>query len=182
MTRLRNIGLNMLIYFCYFFGACVVVMFAEALFLYILDKFVYLSYFAQVVIRIVIYTLGIPAVIAVLGYFEGYREASCAVDEVIVGGLLAEVIPHFLLAALFHFQPFASGAVRFIAVLLVGGRDVELSDMTSTTSGQLIGAFAAYAVLYIAVLAVSKSIGAEKRLSDRAALRRFEEPDEDTTE
>ena len=176
MTKLKNIGLNALIYFCYFFGSCVLVMLVEAMVLSFLDKLMVLSYFVQCVIRIVIYSLGIPAVIGVLGYFEGYREASCTWDEVILGGLLASAIPHFLLAALFHFQPFASGAVRFVAGLMVAGSDIVLADLQRTTSEQLILVFAMYAVIYIATLTVCKYLGAKKRIMNRAELRRNEVP------
>lgn len=174
MNKLKNVGLNTLVYFFYFFGGCVVVMFAEAMLMFLVDKFVALPYFTLAVIRIVIYSLGIPAVVGVLGYFEGYREASCHVGETILGGLAAEAIPHFLMAALFHFQPFASGAVRFCAGLMVAGSSFVEEDLKSTTPLQLIGFFVLYAVIYIAVLTVAKYLGASKRIVDRASLRRGE--------
>lgn len=75
MGRVRRVLLNAAIYFVYFFLSCVLVMLIEALFLKLLDRFVLLSYLAQTVIRLVIYSLGVPALVGLAAYAEGYREA-----------------------------------------------------------------------------------------------------------
>ena len=73
MGRVRRVLLNAAIYFVYFFLSCVLVMLIEALFLKLLDRFVLLSYLAQTVIRLVIYSLGVPALVGLAAYAEGYR-------------------------------------------------------------------------------------------------------------
>ena len=82
--KIKNIALNLLVYFLYMFGACFLVMLAEAMLVSVIEKFVALPYPVLTVIRIVIYTVGITALLAVLGYFEGYREAECPIAETLV--------------------------------------------------------------------------------------------------
>ena len=76
MGRVRRVLLNAAIYFVYFFLSCVLVMLIEALFLKLLDRFVLLSYLAQTVIRLVIYSLGVPALVGLAAYAEGGGRAS----------------------------------------------------------------------------------------------------------
>ena len=92
MGRVRRVLLNAAIYFVYFFLSCVLVMLIEALFLRLLDRFVLLSYLAQTVIRLVIYSLGVPALVGLAAYAEGYREADAHPGETVVSGLLAVLI------------------------------------------------------------------------------------------
>lgn len=169
--KLRNLALNFIIYFLYFFGSCVLVMLAESLFVSILEKFVVIPYPVLTVIRIVIYTAGVPAILGVLGYYEGYREAAPSVAETIGGGVLAAIL-HLLFAMLFKFQGFVSGAVRFTAGLLHNGWTITYDSLINKTPYSLfLLVFAAYTLLYIAVLTVSKYFGAQKRVIDRADLR-----------
>ena len=86
MGRVRRVLLNAAIYFVYFFLSCVLVMLIEALFLKLLDRFVLLSYLAQTVIRLVIYSLGVPALVGFAAYAEGYREADAHPGETVVSG------------------------------------------------------------------------------------------------
>ena len=109
MGRVRRVLLNAAIYFAYFFLSCVLVMLIEALFLKLLDRFVLLSYLAQTVIRLVIYSLGVPALVGFAAYAEGYREADAHPGETVVSGLLAVLIPHLLLALSVSFQTVLRG-------------------------------------------------------------------------
>ena len=77
MGRVRRVLLNAAIYFVYFFLSCVLVMLIEALFLRLLDRFVLLSYLAQTVIRLVIYSLGVPALVGLAAYAEGRSFPAC---------------------------------------------------------------------------------------------------------
>ena len=90
--KIKNIALDLLIYFLYFLGSCILVMLAEALLVSIIEKFVAIPYPVLTVIRIVIYTAGVPALLGCLGYFEGYREAACSVPETVISGLLDSVL------------------------------------------------------------------------------------------
>lgn len=175
--KLRNAALNLLVYFLYVFGSCVLVMLAEALLISVLEKFVFIPYPVLTIIRIFVYTAGVPAILGVLGYYEGYREAECVVSETIVGGILASVL-HLIFAMLFKFEGFVSGAVRFTAGLIANGWTITYDTLLNKTPYALfLLVFAAYSMLYIAVIAVTKYFGAQKRIIDRAELRKNEPMD-----
>lgn len=172
--KIKNVGLNLLFYFLYVFGSCILVMLVEALLISVIEKFVALPYPVLTIIRIVIYTAGVPALLAVLGYFEGYREAECPVGETLVSGALASVL-HLIFAMLFKFHGFVSGAVRFTAGLLYNGWDVTYDSLINKTPYSFfLLTFLGYALLYMGVLTVAKYFGAQKRVIDRADLRKDE--------
>jgi hypothetical protein len=73
---------------------------------------------------------------------------------------------------LFKFQAFVSGAVRFTAGLIYNGWDVTYDSLINETPYHMfLLVFAGYGLLYTAVLTVSKYLGAQKRVMDRAELR-----------
>ena len=175
--KIKSAAVNALFSLFYLIGACLITMLAEALLSYIINHIVVLSYAALTVIRIVIYSLGVTALMGVIGYYEGYREAYCSVGESLAGTLLAAV-PHLLLAMLFRFQGFMSGSVRFTAGLLHNGRSITYDKLVNETPyGLFLLIFAVYAVLYAATFTVAKYLGAQKRVADRADLRRGESED-----
>ena len=175
--RLKNIALNLLVYFFYALGACILVMLAEALLVTVLEKFAVIPYPALTVIRIAVYTPGVIAILAVLGYSEGYREAECPVGETIVSGLLATVL-HLIFGMLFKFQAFVSGAVRFTAGLIHNGLDITHDSLINETPyGLFLLVFLGYGIAYVATITISKYFGAQKRIIDRADLRRDESQD-----
>lgn len=171
----KHIGINTLFYFLYTLGSCIIVMLAEALFTNVVEKFVALPYPVLTVIRMIIYTAAVPAILAVVGRSEGYREGYCSVGATAVSGLLA-MIPHLLFAMLFKFQAFVSGAVRFTAGLIYNGWGVTYDSLINETPYHVfLLVFAAYGLLYTAVLTVFKYLGAQKRIMDRAELRMGED-------
>ena len=175
--KLKNAALNLLVYFLYFFGSCVLVMLAEALLISVLEKFVVIPYPALTVIRIVVYTAGVPAILGVLGYFEGYREAACPMGDTVAGGVMAAIL-HLIFAMLFKFEGFVSGAVRFTAGLLYNGSAITYDSLINKTPYALfLLVFAVYSLLYIGILTVAKYFGAQKRIIDRAELRKNESTD-----
>ncbi len=173
--KLRNTALNTLFYFLYMLVSCIAVMVVEALFVYILSRFVIIPYPVLTVIRIVLYSLGVPAIMATIGYFEGYREGYCSVAETVVSGTLAMLV-HLLFAMLFKFQAFVAGSVRFTAGLLHNGWNItEDSLVNQTPYGLFLGMFLLYGCVYIATLGVARYFGAQRRIIDRAELRAGEE-------
>lgn len=177
--RIKNIALNLLVYFFYMFGACILVMLGESLLITVLEKFVALPYPVLTVIRIAVYTPGVIAILAVLGHSEGYREAECPVGETVVSGLLASVL-HLIFAMLFHFHAFVSGAVRFTAGLIHNGFTVTHDSLINETPyGLFLLVFLGYSLVYVGIITVSKYFGAQKRIIDRADLRRDELPEAD---
>lgn len=172
--KIKNLALNLPIYFLYIFGSCILVMLAEALLVSVIEKFVALPYSVLTIIRIVIYTPGVTAILAVLGYYEGYREGVCPLGETIGGGVLATVL-HLLFAMLFKFQGFVSGGVRFTAGLLHNGMDITYESLINKTPyGLFLLVFVGYAAVYLVALTVAKYFGAQKRVMDRADLRKSE--------
>ena len=172
--KIKNLALNLPIYFLYIFGSCILVMLAEALLVSVIEKFVVLPYSVLTIIRIVIYTPGVTAILAVLGYYEGYREGACPLGETVGGGILATVL-HLLFAMLFKFQGFVSGGVRFTAGLLHNGMGITYDSLINETPyGLFLLVFVAYAAVYLVALTVAKYFGAQKRVMDRADLRKNE--------
>ena len=171
----KNIGINGLFYFLYIFGSCFIVMLIEALFVNVVEKFVALPYPVLTVTRIVIYTAGVVAILAVAGRQEGYREGYCSVGGTVASGCIA-IVPHLLFSMLFHFQGFVSGSVRFTAGLVFNGWGVTYDSLINDTPywGFLV-TYLAYAVLYVAAFTLAKYLGAQKRIMDRAELRRGED-------
>jgi hypothetical protein len=172
--RIKNAALNLLVYFLYFFGSCVLVMLAEALIMKVIGNVVLLPYPVVTILRIVIYTAGVPAILAAAGYFEGYREASCPLGDTIVGGLLAALL-HLIFAMLFKFEGFVAGAVRFTAGLVHNGWEITADTLVNRTPYSLfLLFFVVYSLLYVAALTIAKYFGAQKRVMDRAELRKNE--------
>ena len=149
--KLRNHAVTSGLYFLYLFASCVLTMLVEALLIFFVDKIIVLAYFPATVIRIVIYTVGVPAIIAVLGYFEGYKDMKYSIGEVIVPYIPAAVL-HLLFAMLFKFQGFVSGSVRFTAGLIANGADITYDSLLNVTPyWMFLAVFAAYEVLYCLV-------------------------------
>lgn len=175
--KLKNAALNLLVYFLYMFGSCVLVMLSEALLIKVIEKFVFIPYPVLTVMRIVIYTVGVPAILGVLGHAEGYRESECAIGDTVVGGILASVL-HLIFAILFKFEGFVAGGVRFTAGLLHNGWSITYETLINRTPYALfLLVFAVYSLLYIGILTLSKYFGAQKRIIDRAELRKNETAD-----
>ncbi len=172
--KIKNAALNSLIYFLYMFGACLITMVVEALLVYIIRRFVVIPYHALTVIRLVIYSLAVPAILAVIGYYEGYREGACPVGEIALGGGMA-VVAHLLFAMLFRFQAFVAGGVRFATGLFCHGSRITEELLTEKTPyGMFLLTFAFYGVIYIIVLAVARYLGVNRHIVDRAELRGHE--------
>ncbi len=172
--KIKNIAINSLLYALYMFGSSFIVMLVESLFVYIITRFYLPPFSVLTIIRAVIYTAGVIAILGGIGYFEGYREGRAAVGETIGGGALAILI-HFLFAMLFHFQAFVSGGVRFVAGLIRHGMAITPDTLDKETSILLfILVFLLYGAFYVGLLAVTRFFGAQKRIIRRADLRRGE--------
>ncbi len=175
--KLRNTALNALFYFLYMLTSCVITMLVEALLVYIAEKFVAIPYPVLTVLRALIYTLGVLAILAAIGYYEGFREGVCPLGEVIPAGILA-ILPHLILGLLFNFQAFVAGGVRHTAGLLHEGAGISAATIGQTPTGLLLLVFVGYGLLYAATLVIARYIGAQKRIIERAELRRNEVPDD----
>ncbi len=174
IAKLKTFAASTGLYICYLLGACILTMLVEAMLVFFIDHIVLLSYPVLTLIRIVVYSVGVSAIIGVLGYYEGYREAECSVGET-TGAFLLALIPHILLAMLFKFQGFISGAVRFMAGFIHNQWNITEHTLVENTPYSLfLIVFLAYSIVYFAVLFLCKYFGSKKRICDRADLRRGE--------
>ncbi len=175
VAKLKNLLAGAGIYLLYLVGASVVTMLCESLFCFIVDKFIMLSnYFALSVIRTVIYTAGMIAIVGVLGYYEGYRNAACPKGEVI-GSYAVALVPYALLSMLFRFHYFIAGGVRSTAGIIFHGTGITLDKLTLETPDWLfLLVFLGYCLLYGFALMLFMYFGSQKRICDRADLRKNE--------
>ena len=162
-----DILVNTLVYAFYMFISCVVIMLAEILAVKVVNLFIVTEYYELTVLRAVVYTVGVNAVLGAIAYKEGYRAARYPIGETIVSGLLASLL-HALVSLLFHFQAFCSGGVRFLTALLHYGKGLNsntLMDELGILDFLLV--FAVNSVVYIVIMIVLGKLGEYKRLADR---------------
>ena len=174
LYKIRNNAVTSGLYFLYLFASCVLTMLVEAMLVFFVEKFIIIEYFPLTIMRIVIYSLGVTALIALFGYAEGYRDAEYHMGEVIWSYIPAMIL-HLLFAMLFKFQGFVSGSVRFTAGLLANGQGITYDNLINATPyWMFLAVFAAYGVLYFLVFAISKYWGVQKRIIFRGELRKNE--------
>ena len=119
-TTALDVLLDAGIYAFYMFAACLVWMVAEAGIVKLLTLCFEMNYFTLCVIRAVIYTLGVNAMLSLVAYREGYKAAGASVFGTLISGILATLV-HFAFCLLFSFNPFCAGGVRFITALVKFG-------------------------------------------------------------
>lgn len=170
-SKIVSVLIDGLIYAVYFFGSCLCVMIVESMLVALINKFVLISVLTKMLIRIIVYSLGVPALVGFLGYKEGYRNASCAPGQTLASGMLAG-IPHVLFATLFEFHPFISGPVRFtVGIIRDGAGITETSVLPNFDIYWLfLVVFFGYCLIYSVSLTLCKIWGCRKRLLDRAVL------------
>ena len=154
----------------YLLISCVTCMVAEMLIIRVLTLCFEIDYFTLCIIRAAIYLVGVNAILAIVSFREGYREASCRILDTVLSGVFGTVI-HFFFALLFSFEAFCAGGVKFLTALVKFGP--SLSD--STFMGELyrtdfIPVFFVNGLICCAVATIFNVLGAKKRLADRAIL------------
>ena len=156
-----------LVYAFYMLIACIAIMLAEILAVKVVNLFVVTEYYELTVLRAIVYTVGVNAVLGAIAYKEGYRAARCNVLEIAVSGALASVL-HLLFSLLFSFQAFAAGGVRFLTALLHYGKNLtENTLMDKLNAADFIPVFLVNSLVYIGVMVALGKIGEYKRLIDR---------------
>lgn len=161
---------NSLIYTAYIIGACLCAAAIDLLTLKILNEFLVISLYAQTVIRVIIYAIAPIAVIAIVSFKEGYREARSNLLENIFSCVFASV-GTFLISLLFTFNRFVAGGVKYISSLIAyGNRISDAEQIANVRYRYAIPVFVALFIVYSVVICLSKKLGAAKRLKDRAEL------------
>ena len=165
-----EILLNSVVYAVYMLFTCLCIMVVEMLVVdlaiaKILSTFITFTSTSVYVIRAVIYSVGVNAVLAILLFREGYKNAEYSVASTVISGIVASLM-HFMLCLLFGFQAFCAGGVRSVTILALGntGSQTEINRL------DCIPYFFLTAAVYIAIMATFQMLGAKKRLVDRAIL------------
>lgn len=165
-----DVLVNTLVYAFYMFISCVVIMLAEILTVKVANLFVVTEYYELTVLRAVVYTIGVNAVLGVIAYKEGYRAARYPVLETLVSGVLASIL-HALVALLFHFEAFCAGGVKFITALLHFGKGLTVNTLMDELGAlDFLPVFLVNSLVYVGIMILCGKLGEYKRLSDREDL------------
>ncbi|MBR3879932.1 MAG: hypothetical protein IKJ24_07440 [Clostridia bacterium] len=165
-----DVLVNSLIYSFSMLISCVVVMLAEALLTRVLGSMFVLDPLTLCIIRAVVYSIGVPALLAIMAYKEGYRTGYCSVAGTAVSGLIAS-LAHFLFSLLFSFEAFASGGVKFVAALVKFGDKLNLKSFSGKLSlFDSIPFFFLFALVYIAAMIICGKLGERARIRSRKEL------------
>ena len=165
-------------YAFYMFIACLVTMFAEALLVRLIDITVEVSFVTVSVIRIVVYALGVCAILAVAAYKEGFREAYASPVGTVISGFFGGVV-YFLFCMLFSFEPFCAGGVKSATALVkFGSRATAKLVSEKMNVLDCIPVFFVFLAVYIVLMAIFKYVGAKNRIAQREALSAEQESDE----
>ncbi|MBE6583564.1 MAG: hypothetical protein E7649_01095 [Ruminococcaceae bacterium] len=159
--------LGSLVYALYMMLSCLVIMFVEILAIKIANLFVVVDNFSTSVIRAVIYTLGVNALLAIIAFHEGYKAARPAPIATAISATVATLI-HSLFALLFSFEAFCAGGVRSIAILVKFGKTINSPLFAGTLDRfDIIPFFFINSAIYVAVMIIANKLGASHRLKVR---------------
>lgn len=168
-----DVLLSSILYAVYMLLSCIAMMVVEILIVdlligKIITTFVTLTPFVIHSVRALIYTVGVNAILGVMLYREGYKNAEYNPLATALSGIAATLM-HFLVCLLFGFQAFCAGGVRSITAIIRH----DLHDVSFTaeiTRQDCIAVFFVNAAVYITVMVVLQMLGAKRRLSDREEL------------
>ena len=165
-----DVLVNSLLYSLSMLVSCIIVMLAESLLTRVLGSMFVLKPLTLCIIRAVVYSTGVPAMLAIMAYKEGFRTGYCSVAGTAVSGLIAS-LAHFLFALLFSFEAFASGGVKFVTALVKFGDKLNLKSFSSELSlFDPIPYFFLFALVYIAVMILFGKLGERARIKSRKEL------------
>lgn len=167
MRKTLDVFINSLLYALYMLLSCIVVMFGEILAVKIVNLFIVVDNLSLCVIRAVIYTLGVNAILAAISFREGYKEARACPAATAISATVATLL-HSVFALLFSFEAFSAGAVRSIAIIVKFGSSINSDLFTGTLDRfDVIPFFFVNSAIYVAVMIICRALGAKKRLRER---------------
>ena len=177
-----DIWVNALIYSIYMLLSCIIIMFAEILISGVLGTMWVLKPLTLCRIRAVIYTVGVTALLGIMGFREGYRAASFSVGTTIISGALASVA-HLIFALFFSFEAFSAGGAKFITQIVKFGNKLNMKSFKNELDlFDPVPFFLALAALYIVAMIVCGKLGAHARRRSRKALTGSESTSEQSPE
>lgn len=152
------------------FGACLLNLVVMALVLKILNLFIVVEPFTEVVVRLVVSLLCVAGVPSAVAYLVSYRMARFDVKNALATFCAASVF-QLLLALLLKFHPFISGGVLYLAGIFESGS--SFANGADVEYVGIIDYLLAYAVCFVVGLLsylVFGKLGTVKRLKDREEL------------
>ena len=170
MRKTLDALLNAPIYALYMFLSCLVVMFAEILVVKLANWFVVTDYYSTSLIRAVIYTVGVNAILGAIAFREGFKNAKATPVATVISGVLATLL-YSIFCLLFSFEAFCAGGAKSTAIILKFGKAIN-SDMFvgKLDRFDIIPYFLVNCAVYIAVMTACNAIGAYKRRLDRIEM------------
>ena len=170
MRKTFDVLINSLLYSLYMFLSCLVVMFAEILAVKIANLFVVTDYYSLCILRAVVYTLGVNAILGAIAFREGFKNAKATPISTAISGVLATLC-HSVFCLLFSFEAFCAGGVRSIAILAKFGKSINSPVFKGTLDRfDIIPYFFMNAAIYVALMVVFNAVGAYKRKLDRQQM------------
>lgn len=168
--RKTEVLLNSFVYSLYLLAACLCGVGVDFLVLKVLDSIIVVSPFLACVLKAIIYFAVTVAVVFVLAYKEGYKEASFFAGETVVSMAIATLV-HFLFAFLFNFNQFFAGGVKFYSAIFVYGDKISSMQQISDIRYRVfMPVFLVMAVILGVTLILAKKLGCNSRLVDRKVL------------
>ena len=162
--------MNSIVYAVYFLAACLCGVGVDFLALKVLNSIIVVTPFLACILKAIIYFVVTTAVVFVLAYKEGYREASFIFGETCVSLIFAVVI-QFLFALLFLFNQFFAGGVKFFSALLVYGDKIQdMAQISEIRYRVFMPVFFVLAVFMCVTVVLGKKLGCDSRLLSRKEL------------
>ena len=158
------------LYALYMFFSCLVCMLVEWFISRVLTLLLEISPFTLSLIRVIIYTVGVNAILSIAAYKEGHRSARASAVGTLISGIFATAV-HFLFCLLFTFEPFCAGGVKYISAMLKFGRAMTLNNISNGLSRtDSISIFFINALISVGFIMLFKVMGAKKRVAERSEL------------
>jgi hypothetical protein len=152
------------------FLSCLVVMFAEILVVKLANWFIVTDYYSTSLIRAIIYTLGVNAILGAIAFREGFKNAKATPIATVISGVLAIVL-YFIFCLLFSFEAFCAGGAKSLAIIIKFGKSINSEMFIGKLDRfDIIPFFLVNCAIYIAVMVIFNAIGAYKRRLDRIEM------------
>ena len=162
--------ISSLLYSVYMLFSCIVVMFAEIITVKAVNLFIVVDNLTLCIIRVVVYFLGVNAILAIVSFREGYKSPTRSIISHAISAALA-IIWHFIPSLLFNFAAICSGEVRFVSILAKFGKKIAYDGFSGTLeASDCIPYFFIVGAIHVAVMVIAGYIGAKMRLRDRSEL------------
>lgn len=170
MRKTLDALINAPLYALYMFLSCLVVMFAEILVVKVANWFIVTDFYSTSVIRAVVYSIGVNAILAAIAFREGFKNAKATPIATIISGALATLL-HSIFCLLFSFEAFCAGGVKSIAIIIKFGKAINSELFVGKLDRfDIIPFFFINSAIYIAIMTAFNAIGAYKRKLDRQEM------------